>query len=337
MTLDEQITLYAIGALDEREAAELERQLAADPALRARLGEERATAAALMLTVDPVALSPRVKQRLMQRVEDELAQATRMSARQPVRQPVHAEAERRPEKPRISLGDALRWLFGGLSLAAAAAAVILGVGLLHMQGTVAQLQSQVAQLQANAQQVQQAFEAANARAAQLEQDLAAARSQLAQAQADAQQARGEADQTNATLAEVRAAAERAQAELARVQAELGVLSQAGVRSATLPENNPQFEGGAVTVFFSPNSKSALITAANLPALSPDQDYQVWLIKDGVALPSSVFDTTAAGDGRLIVTSNEPFAAYQSVGITVEPAGGRPTPNPDGPIFLGSLS
>jgi anti-sigma-K factor RskA len=139
------------------------------------------------------------------------------------------------------------------------------------------------------------------------------------------------------LADVRDAAEKAQAELARVQTELGVLSQAGVRSATLPANNPQFTGGPVTVFYAPKSKSALITVANLPALAPDQDYQVWLIKDGVPLPSSVFDTNVTGDGRLIVTSDEPFEAYQSVGVTVEPAGGRPTPNPDGPIFLGALS
>jgi anti-sigma-K factor RskA len=72
-------------------------------------------------------------------------------------------------------------------------------------------------------------------------------------------------------------------------------------------------------------------------LQPDQTYQVWLIKDGVPLPSSVFNTSVDGRGRLIVTGDEPFSAYQAFGITVEPAGGRPTPNPAGPIFLGELS
>jgi anti-sigma-K factor RskA len=328
MTLEEQITLYALGALDEREAKALEQHLQRDPSLRARLDEERAAAAMMLVVAQPVAPSPRVKQQLMQRVDASLVKPSAPAPK------LKAAAE---QPYGISLNDVLRWLFRGLSIAAAAVALVLGIGLIQTQRSLSQLQSQVAQLQTGAQQAQQALAQADARAEQLERDLTASKEQLTAAQQDVAQARDAAEAAKSALAELQTSAGQAQADVTRLQTELGVLSQADVRSATLPANSDEFENGAVTVFFAPKSRSALITVANLPALASDQDYQVWLIRDGVPLPSSVFDTAVTGDGRLIVTSDEPFEAYQSVGITVEPAGGRPTPNPEGPIFLGPLS
>jgi len=338
MTVEEQITLYAIGALDKEEAAALERQLAGNAALRARLAQESTAAAAWMNAVEPITPSPGVKQRLMQRVDASLAPAI-----QPAPQPIaRLEPQKQPQK--AGWRDALIWLFGGLSVAAAAAAIALGVNLAGAQNNMAQLQAQLAQVQTAAQTTQSEIAALTERTAKLEGDLAAAQAQLTQAQQVVTQAQGaagaakaEADAAKAAQTQAQTDALKAQRELANVRNELAVISQPGATTAQVPANKPGFEEGAISVTFAPKSKQALVTVANLPALQPDQTYQVWLIKDGVPLPSSVFNTNVDGQGRLIVTSDEPFSAYQSFGITVEPTGGRPTPNPAGPIFLGKLS
>jgi anti-sigma-K factor RskA len=280
-----------------------------------------------------------VKQQLMQRIDESLAPAPKPIA-QPIAQKPQAEAQ--PKK--AGWRDALIWLFGGLSMAAAAAALAFGVNLAGVQNNVAQMQGQMAQMQTAAQTTQSEIAALTGRTAQLESDLAAAQAQLLQAQtalAQAQEtagaAKSEVEAAKAAQTQAQADAQKARDALAAVQNELAVLVQPGATTARVPANKPGFADGAISVTFAPNARQALVSVANLPPLQPDQTYQVWLIKDGVALPSSVFNTSVDGQGRLIVTSDEPFSAYQAFGITVEPAGGRPTPNPAGPIFLGKLS
>jgi anti-sigma-K factor RskA len=316
MTLDEQIALYAIGALDEQERAEFERQLAGSPELRARVAEERAAAAALMLSVEPVAPSPALKQKVMARTG----------------------APIRPAKPPRSSGlsDWLRYLFGGLAVACASLALVLGVGLLNAQSQLTQQRAYNAQLQNQLQEVRVQLDLARDRTAQLERELAAAQDRLAQAEQRVQALQADADQARAELTAAQSEVERVRNALAAAESELAVLSHRDVRVASIPAFKDDFKQGAISLFYAPDATTALITAHNLPPLSPDRTYQVWLIKGDQRLPSEVFNTSPDGTGRLVVKSDEPFSAFDNIGITVEPAGGRPTPNPDGPIFLGPL-
>lgn len=339
MTVEEQITLYAIGALDRDEATAFEKQLAGNPDLRARLAQERAAAAAWSIAIDPVTPSPRVKQQVLQRIDASLAPAGK-----PAAQPLDKKPAPQTTQKKAGWRDALIWLFGGLSVAAAATAIVIGINLAGVQNNMAQMQGQLAQMQTAAQATQLEIAALNERTAKLEGDLATAQLQLTEAQtslAQAQQtagaAKSEVEAAKAAQTQAQADAQKARDELAMVQSELAVLLQPGATTARVPANRPGFDAGAISVTFAPDSKQALVSVANLPPLNPDLTYQVWLIKDGVPLPSSVFNTSVDGQGRLIVTSDEPFSAYQAFGITVEPAGGRPTPNPEGPIFLGNLS
>ncbi|MCL6510669.1 MAG: anti-sigma factor [Anaerolineae bacterium] len=316
MTLDEQIALYAIGALDEQERAEFERQLAGSPELRARVAEERAAAAALMLSVEPVAPSPALKQKVMARTGAPIRPA---------------------EPPRSSgLSDWLRYLFGGLAVACASLALVLGVGLLNAQSQLTQQRAYNAQLQSQLQEVRVQLDLARDRTAQLERELAAAQDRLAQAEQRVQALQADADQARAELTAAQSEVERVRNALAAAENELAVLSQRDVRVASIPAFKDDFRQGAISLFYAPDATTALITAHNLPPLSPDRTYQVWLIKGDQRLPSEVFNTSPDGTGRLVVKSDEPFSAFDNIGITVEPAGGRPTPNPDGPIFLGPL-
>lgn len=319
MTLDEKITLYALGALEGHERAEFERQLAASPELRAQVAEARATMTAFMLAVEPVAPSPELKRRVMTRI-----------AAPPDATPAARTAGS------FGLGDVWRYLFGGLAIAFAALSLVLGVGLINTQQQLIQLRTQNAQTLAQVQAVNAELAATRQRVAQLEREVAQAQDRLAQAQQRLATTQAEADRVQAELAAAQAEAAKARSELLIAQSELGVLTQQGVRIASIPAFKEDFKQGTINVFYAPDNTSALITVANLPPLSPDLTYQVWLIKGDQRLPSEIFNTASDGSGRLIVKSDEPFSAFDNVGITVEPAGGRPTPNPDGPIFLGPL-
>jgi len=287
MVTDEQITLYAIGALDAREMAEFERQIATSAELRRRVAEEKAATAGLLMYAEPVAPPPALKARLMARIGSDVTSTPNV--------------EPKPQA-RAGLGDIWRYLLGGLSIGFAALALVLGIGLINSQ-------SQLATMQAQANLAKAELQSASGKAAQLEQELAQAQTRT----------------------------EEAITQLASVQREISVLNQTDIRTVALPSNKAGFESGNIRVFYSPDGKTALFIVSNLPKLSADKDYQVWLIKDKLPLPSSVFDTDGDGTVRFIVESDEPFAAFQNLGITIEPAGGRPTPNPEGPIFLGPIS
>lgn len=63
----------------------------------------------------------------------------------------------------------------------------------------------------------------------------------------------------------------------------------------------------------------------LVVLDPANQYQLWLIKDGVRTSGGVFSVTQDGYGVLQVASPLPLTSYQEFGITVEPVGGSPKP------------
>jgi anti-sigma-K factor RskA len=81
---------------------------------------------------------------------------------------------------------------------------------------------------------------------------------------------------------------------------------------------------------------AQLSVAGLPALPPDQQYQLWFIQpDQMRVSGGVFRVTAAGTAVVDILLPADYRTYQRVGITVEPAGGSPTPT--GPnVLMGNL-
>lgn len=84
-------------------------------------------------------------------------------------------------------------------------------------------------------------------------------------------------------------------------------------------------GGAVAVVAS-NEGGATLVALNLGEAPEGSDYQLWLMKDGVATPSDTFD---ASGSIVIVDSIDALTGYDGAAITVEPEGGssQPTTEP----------
>lgn len=63
----------------------------------------------------------------------------------------------------------------------------------------------------------------------------------------------------------------------------------------------------------------------LPRLSPEQQYQLWLIQDGERTSGAVFSVDENGYRGIQIDSALPLLDYSSFGITIEPAGGSPGP------------
>jgi len=176
-----------------------------------------------------------------------------------------------------------------------------------------------------------------ARVSDLSKNLAQAKADLDQMHVTLKTAETDTSQVKTDLASAQAKVDQAASDLAASQLELAVLHQSVVRTTALSSGRAGFEHGIVHVFYSPDGKSALLTVSNLPKLGADKTYEVWLIKGSQRLPSNVFNVSDDGTSHLVVQSTEPFSAFQNLAITIEPAGGRPTPSLDGPVYLGALS
>ncbi|MCH8556743.1 MAG: anti-sigma factor [Balneolia bacterium] len=88
------------------------------------------------------------------------------------------------------------------------------------------------------------------------------------------------------------------------------------------------------IFFDPETQSALLQIAGLPATPADKDYQLWVIRDGTPVSAGVFNVD--DDERFRFYPIEQFveadlAGVDAVAITLEPEGGMPQPT--GEMFL----
>jgi anti-sigma-K factor RskA len=91
--------------------------------------------------------------------------------------------------------------------------------------------------------------------------------------------------------------------------------------------------GYVMVFRDQNYGSLAVTHA--PLLTEDQQYQIWLIRDGVRTSGGVFSVNEDGYGNLMVSAEQPLDSFDAFGITIEPLGGSPQPT-GGKVLGGEL-
>lgn len=91
--------------------------------------------------------------------------------------------------------------------------------------------------------------------------------------------------------------------------------------------------GPVTGHFwlSPTNPAGCLVVEGMPALGPDQVYQVWLIRDGTPRNGGTFNARD-GSGWVLVRPDQPLTTFTGISITVEPPGGSPAPT--GPEVLG---
>jgi len=88
------------------------------------------------------------------------------------------------------------------------------------------------------------------------------------------------------------------------------------------QNSPEALG---TLIMDPNGKYGTLVVDNLAMLDPGKQYQVWLIRGAKRNSGGVFSVNPDGYASLEIQASLPLAQYDSVGITIEPAGGSPGP------------
>ncbi|GMA29333.1 anti-sigma factor [Arenivirga flava] len=87
------------------------------------------------------------------------------------------------------------------------------------------------------------------------------------------------------------------------------------------------DGTEVTVLWSEDLASAAVESDGMPELDDDLVYQLWMIRDGGAIPAGLMD---ADEGFAVMDGE--LHDGDVIGITVEPAGGSESPTTD-PILV----
>lgn len=293
---EELFPFYALDALTAEEKAEVEAYIADDPEAQARLMALQEAAEQLPLSVAPVPPSPSVKANLMARVQADSRVVT---------PPVAAgrPAVKRPSPPKLSWWDRLRQSVAMPALAgtAALAAIILFIWAISLNQQVNQLQGQVADLTSDTNV--------------LVEDMAALR-------ADNDQLRVR----NETL----------QQQLETQEDILASYQSPGATTLALGDLTGENSAVAATLTVAPDGGTATFVASNLPPLSADQVYQLWIIRGDLPLSAGIFGVDE--NGRVTLPVDATLAAtYDAVGVSIEPAGGSETPTPDQIILLGAAS
>ncbi|MFN8525084.1 MAG: anti-sigma factor [Chloroflexota bacterium] len=79
----------------------------------------------------------------------------------------------------------------------------------------------------------------------------------------------------------------------------------------------------------PRSGRPMFVSSNLPALPPDQQYQVWMIAGAAPVGVGLLD--GAGPDGVFIRLERTLGTTEVVALTIEPRGG--SPGPTGPIVL----
>jgi len=85
-------------------------------------------------------------------------------------------------------------------------------------------------------------------------------------------------------------------------------------------------GQEATLVWSGELGLSAIIVDDLPALGDDQDYQLWYIGEGGPISAGTFDSTGSGTSWRVLDGT--MSAGDTVGVTVEPAGGSDQPTTD---------
>jgi len=122
----------------------------------------------------------------------------------------------------------------------------------------------------------------------------------------------------AALLNVRADFDREQSARQRAAS---ILSASDVQSTALAGVTPA-DGARGRVYMSP-SRGLLMAADNLPPLPQGRVYQLWTIVAGQPVSHGIFELDA--DGRAQILAQAPPGPPQAFAVTLEPAGGVPSP------------
>lgn len=298
---EELFPFYALDALTDEEKAEVEAYIASNPAAQERLATFQQTADLIPLTTEAITPSSSVKVNLMARVQAD----SRVRARQTAvpQSPRSVPAAKQPFAPQPTWWERLRQSFAmpALAGAAALAAIILFVWALSLNQQIDQLQNQVADLQSDAEGLQ---------------------ADLETLQADNEQLRVRNDAL--------------QQQIENQNDILASYQQPGTNTIAIGDISGEYPQAHATLTVDHNADTATFVAENLPMLDSARTYQLWIIRGDQPMSAAIFNVDE--NGRIVhQLQGGVAAAFDAVGISIEPAGGSEQPTPDQIILLGATS
>ncbi|MBW4439150.1 MAG: anti-sigma factor [Pleurocapsa minor GSE-CHR-MK-17-07R] len=129
----------------------------------------------------------------------------------------------------------------------------------------------------------------------------------------------------------------AQERLASLEQQQGdvvtLLSAEGVQRLVL--SSAAGEQALAVVLWSPEQETATLVTNQLPPLSDDLTYQLWLIGDAGPVSAGLFRTNDAQQVAYAFNTLDGLTNYAAVGISVEPASGSSAPTTD-PLAVGAV-
>lgn len=153
-------------------------------------------------------------------------------------------------------------------------------------------------------------------------------SEAEQALADKQQ-RIEALETEQQQAAAKANEEQARAD--ELESQLAELTGPETRKLLLGQTD--IGKGEIVVFWNGNSGNTYVDISDLPELPETQDYQLWALVEGTPVDLGVIDKTQATGQTQTMTNID---APDAFAVTIEAAGGKPTPNLEALIAIANL-
>lgn len=312
----ELLPAYALGALEPEEMLAVDAYVKNNPALLERLHQAEAAAAQMVYVAPDVPLPANAREQLMARIHADPAESGHKAV---------PSSRRQNQATEHSVG----WLAGfrsafrsaNLWVAATSCAlvalIVVFVYLNRAQTQLEQISTQLADLQNEISQLQETN-------ASLQQQLLTNQGQLDQASTDL-------DAAETQMAELQASNGHLQQQ---VQADQELLA---LITTIQPERIVQLPGteeapDASGAFYLGADKQGLVVLNGLPPLSTGQTYQLWLIPaEGPPKPAGLLAVTTDTTAWQTVSVSPDAENFAAVGVSIEPAGGSPTPT--GPIVL----
>jgi anti-sigma-K factor RskA len=93
------------------------------------------------------------------------------------------------------------------------------------------------------------------------------------------------------------------------------------------------DGSFARVVVASSRGEAVFLTDGMPATSPDEIYELWLIDEEGPAPAGLFDVDERGRATRVLTGD--LAGAAAIAVTVEPAGGSPQPTSD-PLMVVEL-
>jgi len=85
------------------------------------------------------------------------------------------------------------------------------------------------------------------------------------------------------------------------------------------------DGGSATAHWSASTGQSVLVTDGMPALTDDQTYELWFVRDETPIAAGIFETDAEGRATAILDGE--FHEGDVIAVTIEPAGGSPDGTP----------